>query len=84
MALLAGACRGNEETTAVPERVTNNRALELIRSCEVANVLFPHSGEVHLTMQGGRTAFVTRPDGTALAEAAEDESRACHIAIAID
>lgn len=68
------------------ERPTNEQALQLIRSCEVRRILFLHSGYVHLTLRGGRSVFVVRPNGTALAKAADVMAGPgrCDIAIAIE
>jgi hypothetical protein len=79
-----GACGGKEEeTTVVAERVNNEQALRLIRACEVTRLLSLHSGEVDLTLEGGRRVLVARPDTTALSKAAVNASlgRGCEIAV---
>ncbi|MGH3093366.1 MAG: hypothetical protein ACRDOG_13715 [Gaiellaceae bacterium] len=81
--LWAGAC-GGDQKGLVPERPTNEQTLRLVRSCEVKSIVFIHGGEVHLTLRGGRMVFVARPDRTALADAAEDASMDCGIAIGLE
>jgi hypothetical protein len=86
VALTLGACRGKEETIVVPERVTNEQALRLVRACQVTRFLSLHSGELELTLEGGRTIFVIRPDTTALSRAAVNASleRGCEIAVGME
>jgi hypothetical protein len=83
--LLLTACRGSGETF-VPERVTNDRALQLIRSCDVTALLTAHSGDVFLTLEGGRRISVIRPARTALSQAAVSESLEgdCEIAVGME
>jgi hypothetical protein len=82
MLALAG-CGGTDETSFESKRVSNEQALRLIRSCEVTRFLTLHSGEVDVTLEGGRRVFVTRPDVTALSKAAVNASleRGCEIAV---
>ena len=79
------ACGGNDEVRLVPNRVSNEQALALIRSCEVTRILALHSGEVELTVDG-RRVFVREPDGTALSKAAWDayRERGCEIAVGME
>jgi len=86
LTLLPGSCGGSDEETRVPKRPTNEQALQLIRSCEVKSVLFAHSRRVFLTLRDGRTVVVARPDGTALADAAENAAGqgGCDIAIGLE
>lgn len=84
--LFPGSCGGGEQKTVVPNRPSNEQALQLIRSCEVKSVVFAHSGRVFLTLRHGRTVFVARPDRTALADAAENAAGQgeCDIAIGME
>ena len=84
--LAVPACGGNDETSSVPERVSNEQALALIRSCQVTRFLDLHSGEVDLTLESGRRVLVTRPDTTALSKAAVNASleRGCDIAVGME
>jgi hypothetical protein len=76
-----GPCGGNEER--IPPRVGNGEAVRLIHSCDVTHVVFAETGDVYLTVEGGRIVVVTRPDPNALSEAAMGE-RGCEIAVGIE
>jgi hypothetical protein len=80
------ACGGSDETTFVPERVTNDQALQLIRSCDVTALLAAHSGDVFLTLEGGRRIAVIQPTRTALSRAAVSASLEgdCEIAVGME
>jgi hypothetical protein len=77
------ACGGNEEAASVPDRVSNEQALRLIRSCDVTSFLTAHRGDVWLTLEGGRKISVRRPDTATLSRAAVNASleRDCEIAV---
>jgi hypothetical protein len=59
------ACGGDESRapSVVPDPVPNEQALELIRSCRVSTVEGSHSGEIHLSLKGGRRVRVAEPSG---------------------
>jgi len=85
--LFPGSCGGNEERTRVPNRPSNEQALELIRSCEVKRVFFPHSGRVYLVLPHGRRVEVAHADREALENAAMTvvkEKQDCDFAIEIE
>jgi hypothetical protein len=81
-----GACGGKEEAAlVVPDPVSNEQALRLIRSCDVTRLLTAHSGEVDLTLEGGRTISVARPHANALSQAAVNASLdGCEIAVGME
>jgi hypothetical protein len=66
----ARACR--EEAPSAPERVTNEQALRLIRSCHVTEFRTLHSGETRLTLVDGRSVYVIQPDNDALLRAGSE------------
>lgn len=79
------ACGGESEHTVVGERVSNDQALALIRACEITRLLGLHSGEMELTVEGGRRAFVRRPDTAALNKAANASmERGCDMAVGME
>ncbi len=80
------ACAGEDENEFVPERVSNEQALALIRSCEVTRILTAHSGEVDLTLEDGGRVLVRQPHPTALSKAAWEtyQERGCEIAVGME
>jgi hypothetical protein len=86
-ALFPGSCGGNDERSRVPNRPSNEQALELIRSCEVKRVFFTHSGRVYLVLPDGRRVEVAHADREALENAAMfvvEEKQHCDFAIEIE
>jgi hypothetical protein len=80
-----GAKRCEQEGPFVPERVTNEHALRLIRSCQVLELITLHGGELQLTLKSGRIVFVGRPDDVALIRAGvEAQGRGCEIALGME
>jgi hypothetical protein len=80
--LRRGARRCEQEAPSVPDRVTNEQALRLIRSCDVTEFLTLHSGETRLTLEGGRRVYVIRPDNSALLRAGvAAQGSGCEIAL---
>ena len=85
--LFPGFCGGNEERSRVPNRPSNEQALELIRSCEVKRVFFTHSGRVYLVLPHERRVEVAHADREALEKAAKfvvEEKPHCDFAIEIE
>jgi ribosomal protein S4E len=85
--LALGNCGGNEEgALVIPDRVSNEQAHRLIRSCDVTRLLVAHSGDVCLTLEDGRTISVERPDRAALSRAAVEAQLelGCTIAVGME
>jgi len=73
---------GKEQAPSVPESITNEEALRLIRSCGVTEYLTLHSGETRLTLEDGSWVSVIRPDDDALLRAGvEAQQSGCEIAL---
>ncbi len=73
------ACGGDEpvEPSAVPDRVEMEQGLELIRSCHVTGVGGTHSGEMELSLEGGRTVTIVDPDSARVWETTSEASTRC-------
>ena len=85
-ALVLAACASDESRPVVsdltPERIDNEQALKLIRSCKAASVIRLHSGDWQLKLKTGAVVLVPRPNPSALkAATTKAMGRGCETAI---